>query len=66
MSDEWSGHESEDLQKEDEISDLFDHSAEDLEDGSLENPSDLTTAPTTLGVPLEMLKSWPNSNVLPV
>ena len=48
-SDEDRSIESEDLQK-DEISDLFDHSAEDLEDTSHENPSDLTTAPT-LGVP---------------
>jgi hypothetical protein len=48
-SDEERSIESEDLQK-DEISDLFDHSAEDLEETSLENPSDLTTAPT-LGVP---------------
>jgi hypothetical protein len=49
-SDEERSIESEDLQK-DEISDLFDHSAEDLEEASLGNPSDLTTAPT-LGVPI--------------
>jgi hypothetical protein len=40
MSDEERSIESEDLQK-DEISDLFDHSAEDEEDSSHENPSDL-------------------------
>jgi hypothetical protein len=34
-----------------QISNLFDHSAEDLEDISLENPSDLTTTPA-LGVPV--------------
>jgi hypothetical protein len=49
MSDEERSIESEDLQK-DEISDLFDHSAEDQEDSSRENPSDLTHAPA-LGVP---------------
>jgi hypothetical protein len=51
MSDEERSIESEDLQK-DEISDLFDHYAEDLEDPSYENPSDLTTTPA-LGVPDE-------------
>ena len=50
MSDEERSIESEDLQK-DEISDLFDHSAEDQEDSSHENPSDLTPAPA-LGVPI--------------
>ena len=50
MSDEERSIESEDLQK-DEISDLFDHSAEDREDSSRENPSDLTNAPA-LGVPV--------------
>jgi hypothetical protein len=49
LSDEERSIESEDLQK-DEISDLFDHSAEDQEGPSRENPSDLTHAPA-LGVP---------------
>ena len=49
LSDEERSIESEDLQK-DEISDLFDHSAEDREDSSRENPSDLTHVPA-LGVP---------------
>jgi hypothetical protein len=49
LSDEERSIESEDLQK-DEISDLFDHSAEDQEGSSRENPSDLTHAPA-LGVP---------------
>ena len=48
-SDEERSIESEDMQGE-ELSGLFDHSAEDLVDTSAENPSDLTTAPT-LGVP---------------
>jgi hypothetical protein len=49
LSEEERSIESEDLQK-DEISDLFDHSAEDQEGSSRENPSDLTHAPA-LGVP---------------